>query len=319
MKVIGIYNGRFQPPHKGHLTVYKQLKNIVGPDTFVVSSDKVEPPNSPLTFADKELIWVKHGVPSSHVIKVKNGYTPSEVIQKHPGAAAIFALGEKDKARLVASVGNENGKEVWLTSKGAKSYFQPYEPNKSNMEPGDKRGYVIIFNDVKIDGKDVNGTDVRNALGAKTQTDENKRKFFLWAFGWFDASLYKLLVDKFSSHDVNFKPSEPSPEKNMKEYIEGMVLECIMELMGEPPISATPSGVESGMDAPDYSAEQRAKDTAQAKIDAQKEKQAMERELSTKKKELDFKKRDVERMRRDVIPGLEKQRQDLNKKISGQI
>jgi len=315
MKTIGIYNGRFQPPHKGHLSIYNKLKSVVGPDTFIVSSDKVEPTHFPLSFAEKEAIWVKHGIPSSHVIKVKNGYSPVEVVQKYPDAAIVFAVSNKDKPRFIISVGQKNGKEVWLTGKGTESYFQPYESNKNNMEVGRKHGYVIFVEDAKVDGKEVNSTDIRNALGAKTQSEDNKRKFFQWVFGWFDPSLFRLLVDKFSSQDVNFKPSKP----DMKEYITNLVRECILELMGDPPLSATPSGIEIGLDEPDYSSEQRAKDTAQAKINAQKEKQATERDLATKKKELDYKKRDVERMRRDVIPDLEKQRQELNKRISGQI
>lgn len=317
MKTIGIYPGRFQPPHKGHLEVYRKLKSIAGPETFVVSTNKIDPPNSPLTFAEKEQVWVKHGVPSNYIVQVKNGYTPTEVVSKHPGAAVIFALGEKDKQRLVYTTTMVNGKETWMLKNGKPGYFQPYEPNKNNMETGDKRGYVIIFDDVKIDGKDISGTDVRNALGSKTQTDENKRKFFQWAFGWFDPSLYKLLTDKFSSHDTNFKPSEP----NLREYIENLIRECIVELLGPPP-SSTPGGMSSTTinlssttDEPDKSEE----DLAKAKIDAQNAKKQVERDLDAKKKELLYQKRNTDNLRKDKIPDLEKQRQDLNKKISGQI
>ena len=57
MKKIGIYAGRFQPPHKGHLDIYKQLKQVTGTDTFIATSDKVELPDSPLNFQEKKQIW----------------------------------------------------------------------------------------------------------------------------------------------------------------------------------------------------------------------------------------------------------------------
>ena len=181
------------------------------------------------------------------------------------------------------------------------------------METADKRGYVIIVNDVKIDGKNINGTDVRNALGSNTQSEDNKRKFFQWAFGWFDASLFKLLVDKFSARDVEFPTKEPSITK---EYIESLIKECILELMGTPPVSSTPAGDVTPTDLSSQNTEQ---DLMKAKIDAEKSKKQVDRDLDSKKKELTFQKKNVDNLRKDKIPDLEKQRQDLNKKIAGQI
>ena len=56
--VIGIYPGRFQPPHRGHLNAYNVLKLITGNDTYVSTSGKVELPDSPLTFGLSEAMTI---------------------------------------------------------------------------------------------------------------------------------------------------------------------------------------------------------------------------------------------------------------------
>ena len=73
MKTIGIYPGNFQPPTRAHLEVYKKLKQVVGPDTFVVTTDRTPTAEAPLNFGDKEQIWVRQGVPASHIRKLMIG------------------------------------------------------------------------------------------------------------------------------------------------------------------------------------------------------------------------------------------------------
>ena len=110
MKVISVYGGRFQPPHRGHLGVYNRLKQISAEDTFIATSDKTPTPDSPLNFQEKQQIWQKHGVPITHVIRVKNVYSPVEITNKFmdTSTAAIFALGSKDLERFGTKRGSSH-------------------------------------------------------------------------------------------------------------------------------------------------------------------------------------------------------------------
>ncbi len=54
MKTIGIYPGNFQPPHRGHLRVFKTLKQLVGPETFITTTSHTPTPDAPLNFGEKE-------------------------------------------------------------------------------------------------------------------------------------------------------------------------------------------------------------------------------------------------------------------------
>src|SRR4051812_35903099 len=102
MKTIGIYPGNFQPPHRGHVQAYKQLRQIVGPDVFVITTDRTPIPDAPLNFGEKENIWVRHGIPASHVVKVSNWMKPNEVFSRvSPSHTnAIFALTEKEESEI---------------------------------------------------------------------------------------------------------------------------------------------------------------------------------------------------------------------------
>ena len=203
MKIIGIYPGNFQPAHRGHVLAYKKLRQIVGTDVFVITTDRTPIPDAPLNFGEKENIWVRHGVPASHVVKVDNWMKPVEVFSRvSPGHTnAIFALTEKEESEIKKQkrapkgnppVGHEHGHddlhtvEVWVNPDGSPTYFQPYKGNEHNMESLDKHGYVIVIDDNIIDGKPVSTTNIREGLGSEKFTEEQKKLFFKWSFGWFD-------------------------------------------------------------------------------------------------------------------------------------
>ena len=218
MKKIGIYAGRFQPPHKGHLDIYKQLKQVTGTDTFIATSDKVELPDSPLNFQEKKQIWARHGVPASDIIKVKSTYSPAEVTSKFnkDNTAAIFAVGAKDAERFGGKKKMEGGKEVWVKADGSPGYFQPYKGNEDNLEPLVKHGYMwIIPNTTRIDigGKRLSGTVAREALSHPGLNDEQRKKAFQLIFGWMDPALYQLLVDKFKESREFLTKSPPTAAK----------------------------------------------------------------------------------------------------------
>ena len=79
--VLVVYPGRFQPMGKHHAEVYKKLASKFGKaKTFVVTSDVVKLPKSPLNFREKLQIIRKHGI--TNVVQVKNPYKAEELTSK---------------------------------------------------------------------------------------------------------------------------------------------------------------------------------------------------------------------------------------------
>lgn len=190
--VIGIYPGRFHPPHRGHLNAYNFLKNITGNDTYVSTSGKVELPDSPLTFAEKQQIWVRHGVAPDHIVQTRSPYQSVEITKKYDPnkTCVIFAVGQKDAERLRVDKGG---------------YFKTFTGDTTKLEPLNKHGYVLIIPESAsmVDGKILSGTTVRQMLGSDKYTDEQKEKFFKYIFGWYDIALFKDLTQKFKYNKIN--------------------------------------------------------------------------------------------------------------------
>lgn len=190
--VIGIYPGRFHPPHRGHLNAFNFLKTITGNDTYVSTSGKVELPDSPLTFGEKQQIWVRHGIAPDHIVQTKSPYKSLEITQKYDPdkTSVIFALGQKDAERLRVDQGG---------------YFKSYPGNTNTLEPLNKHGYVLVIpeSQTMVDGKILSGTAVRQMLGSDKYTDDQKEKFFRYIFGWYDIALFKDLTQKFKYNKMN--------------------------------------------------------------------------------------------------------------------
>ncbi len=325
MKVIGIYPGRFQPAHRGHLGVYKRLKQISGTDTFIATTDKTPTPDSPLNFGEKQQIWVRHGVPSSNVVKVKNTYSPVEITQNFmpETTSAVYALGSKDVERFGSRKAKDEttGKEVWMKADGkTPGYFQPYKGNEHDMQPFEKHGYVMVITDIKIDGKPISGTNIRNILGGSKYTPEQKKKFFIWAMGWYDPSLYEIMVDVFSKAKaaesaektpLEVKPVPRTISKNALRKVVAEILDEYIEPQGGPDPKGSPGTSKSD---DDY---QQNKTVQQQKQDAVKAKQQAEREYKTLQTDLDWKKKSVIGLRKDQLPNKRKEIDQLNKAITG--
>jgi hypothetical protein len=188
-KVIGIYPGRFQPAGAHHYKTYKWLDKQFD-EAWVATSDKTDTTKSPLDFKEKNMIWKKHKV--RNVVKVKNPYVCAELLDNYDPetTAVVYIFGEKDAGRLKT-------KKV----DGTPGYYQSYKKNKNNLEPYKNHGYFIVAPHVsiKVLGKEVNGTYIRELLGSPEYDEMTKIKAFEELFGWYDEKIFKYLTKKFST------------------------------------------------------------------------------------------------------------------------
>ena len=310
MKMIGIYPVASQPPTKAHLVVYNKLKSIVGVDTFIVTTDRTPTEDAPLNFGDKVQILVRHGIPSSHIIQSDDW--------KHP--TVILNNFSKDQTKIIYALNSMDVKK--LTSKS--KYYQLY--NKTSIEPLSKRGYILVIDDTKIEGKPVSTQNIRQVLGSDRYEDGAKKKFFRFIFGWFDVGLYTLITSKFKSAHQVFTPdtevknqkmpsmssmiSKPQPiakkTNGVKSRIQQMVREMLGEIMNEEFYSKdvnTPDAADNmtaGTDQLKSPADQRA-EASKKKIELSKQNSQNKKDLTAMNADEKWKRTDLLAMRQKKI------------------
>lgn len=187
--ILGIYPGRFQPAGIHHYKTYKHLKKKFS-KSFVATSNKTNTTDSPLNFKEKKMVWLKHGV--KDVVAVKNPYVCDEITKRYDEdtTAVVFMFGEKDAGRLKTTKAD-----------GSPAYYQPYEENKRNLKGFKQHGYFIVAPHVsiKVLGKEVSGTRIRDLLGSPKHDEMTKIQAFEELFGWYDEKIFKYLTKKFGT------------------------------------------------------------------------------------------------------------------------
>jgi len=178
---IAIYAGRFHPFHKGHAETYQNAVREFGKNNvYVATSDKVDPPKSPFNFKEKyKIITTMFDIPRDKVVKIKNPYKPTEILQKLPENTVYIAIvGKKDAQRLL------HGK-----------YFEMYN-NTIELEGYKDKGYIWIApeNSTTHNGKQVSGTMVRNIFSEAVP--EEKKDLFLSLYPKWDKNIFELITNK---------------------------------------------------------------------------------------------------------------------------
>jgi hypothetical protein len=191
--IIAIYPGRFQPFGKHHANAFKWLQQQFGqPNAFIVTSDKVDPPKSPFNFQEKKQIVSQYGF--NNIIQVKNPYKAEELMKNFnpEDTAVVFMVGSKDMQE-------DPRFKIGTKKDGSPSYFQSYKDNKGNLQGFDKHGYLITAPHISIaipGYGEMSGTELRNVLGTKTVSRDEKAKIFKDIFGWYDKSTADMIFDK---------------------------------------------------------------------------------------------------------------------------
>ena len=184
-EIIAVYPGRFQPMGKHHKATYDWMVSKFGEgNSFVITSDKVCLPDSPLCFDDKKQIAQAMGIPESAISKERIVYSPgtfSFMQGKNPeNYAVVVVVGEKDmkpsfdpKSGKVVPPRFVKGKSLdGIKGDGTPKYFKSYTEGEP-LEGFDKHGYVIIapHQNIDLSGKEMSGSSLRGFLPDASDDD----------------------------------------------------------------------------------------------------------------------------------------------------
>ena len=172
-KVIGVFGGRFQPFHSGHLATYKWLKGRVD-EAYITTSNLKQPPRHPMNFSEKVRHMTKMGIPRNRIIQETSPYVAKNLLRKYDSetTAVVYVVGGKDSGRL-----------------GGK-YFKPYT---KDMKGFDEHGYILTA----PQSGNISGTKARELLGSPKTDDSDKVKSFKNIFGYFDKGIFQMMTNKF--------------------------------------------------------------------------------------------------------------------------
>ena len=183
-KTIAILPGRFQPFGKHHAATFMWVQNKFGaPNSFIATSDIVDPFQNPFSFNEKKAIISAYGY-GNRVVNVKNPYKAEEITAKFnpEDTAVVFIVGQKDLERL--NVGN--------------GYFLKYPGPNKPLKPLSENGYVMIAPHISLNVPgygEMSGTQLRKALGDTSVPREEKKKLFKDVFGWYSEKLANIIFD----------------------------------------------------------------------------------------------------------------------------
>ena len=198
-QLLVIYPGRFQPFHKGHHAVFDYLVSKFGRNNvWIATSNKVEPPKSPFSFAEKAYFMQPTGVPADRIIQATSPYRIPDVVaggnisvSDPTNCFAIFAISEKDMA--------EDPRFASFVKKdGTPAYFQKFE-NVKDMQNMEQHAYIMTVPTFDFDvlGEPMrSGTELRKMyIDADEKTRQNIIKDL---FGKYTREAEHLMTNKLA-------------------------------------------------------------------------------------------------------------------------
>ena len=183
-KTIGVFGGRFQPFHSGHLATYKWLSKQVD-EAYITTSNIKKPPRHPMNFKEKVRHMVKVGIPKNRIVQEKTPYVADNLLKKFDPetTAVVYAFGTKDAGRLKGGTKKDGGK----------TYYQDYKKSKGDIRGFEEHGYFVTAPQFG----NISGTKTREMLGSPKVSEKDKKNFFKKTFGYYDKGLYIMMTNKF--------------------------------------------------------------------------------------------------------------------------
>jgi hypothetical protein len=189
-QVTVFYGGRFQPMHKGHYALYKQLVSRFGADnvfiatTFGQKQQKMHAAGNystdPFTFEEKaDIAYRMFGIPSGHIVDTMP-YKPdlSAVGRDASESAIVLAFSEKDAGRLQET-------EVLRKLPDDESQLQTADENR------------VYFVTMPVNEGGMSATDFREEM-ASGKPDDEKEKAFTAFFGKFDQQVFDFINERLN-------------------------------------------------------------------------------------------------------------------------
>lgn len=171
------FSGRFQPFGPHHYMAYKHICDKFG-FTYITTSNKIEYPNSPFSFVEKQFIMTEmFDFGTARIWNVSNPYNAMSMVQEMEyHKPFITALSEKDADRLKHS-----------------PYFQMYSDD-IELLPMSKAGYVYIIPEFKFKGFEISGTSLRKGF----VFERFKKAMFEEVYGEYNEEVYKLITSRLA-------------------------------------------------------------------------------------------------------------------------
>ena len=186
---IAIYPGRFQPMGPHHFQTFQKIADEYGIDnTFIATSDVVNPPGSPLNFEQKKSIMVKHGIPESQIVHTRNPYAATEILSEFDPSSTVvtYLVGAKDMAEN-PRFSNLDG----ALKDGTPAHLRSLKADEEQLG-FDEHSYVGVAPHISLNvpgGGEMCGTSLRQCLQYAAPEEFEK------IMGWFDQETYDMLRD----------------------------------------------------------------------------------------------------------------------------
>jgi len=198
MDTLVVYPGRFQPWHRGHHEVYNYLVKNFGRDrVFIATSNKVEPPRSPFSFAEKVQFMHFTGIPNDVIVEARDPYKAVELTSKYNPKTTrlIFAVSQKDM--------DEDPRFTFGYKKdGSPTYLQDMPKNAYQMQSLESHAYIMVVPTFpfKILGKDVEGaTDIRRMFSEGDE--QTQQQIIIDLFGRYSPDIHALMKNKITLNE----------------------------------------------------------------------------------------------------------------------
>lgn len=187
-QVTVFYGGRFQPMHKGHYALYKQLGSQFGASNVFIATtfgakqqamhSKGDFSTDPFTFEEKAKIASQmFNIPTDRFVNTQP-YRPDVTLvgRTKSNTATVLAFSDKDAGRL-----NSGG------------VLQELPDDRANLQTEDENRVYFVTMPVNEGG--MSATDFRQVM-ASEQPVEEKQKLFTQFFGKFDTDIFNFIEER---------------------------------------------------------------------------------------------------------------------------